>query len=237
MTTLNYIGHSAFTVNHGDKVIAVDPFISGNPVAKITPDEISPDLILLTHGHNDHVGDAVELSKRTGAPVVTGVELANVLAEKGATTVGMNFGGTYSFDGGSAKMVPAWHTSTWTDENGNATAQGVPAGFVVKLGDGQDRKTIYFAGDTCLFMDMQLIGDEELDVAVIPIGDHYTMGPDDAVKAVKYLRPKTVVPCHCNTFPLIEQDCETFKSKVERQTQAKCQVLDPGDRWDVEQPE
>jgi len=235
VTTLNYIGHSAFTLQTGNLTIAIDPFITGNPSAKISADDISPDYIFLTHAHNDHVGDAIALSKRTGCQVISTVELANVLSSKGANTVGMNFGGTYRFDGGSVKLVPAWHTSTWTDEDGNVVAPGVPAGLVVKLGEGSERKTIYFAGDTCLFMDMQLIGDEELDLAVVPIGDHYTMGPDDAVKAVKYLRPKVVVPCHYNTFPLIEQDPQAFKSKVEAQTQAKCKIMAPGDSWEIGQ--
>jgi L-ascorbate metabolism protein UlaG (beta-lactamase superfamily) len=113
-------------------------------------------------------------------------------------------------------------------------APGVPAGLVVKLGEGSERKTIYFAGDTCLFMDMQLIGDEELDVAVLPIGDHFTMGPDDAVKAVKFLRPKHVIPCHYNTFPPLEQNPADFKKQVESQSQAKCVVLAPGESWGIE---
>ena len=234
MTTINFIGHSAFTVQHGDTQIAIDPFITGNPAARIEAESVSPDLIFLTHGHNDHVGDSIELSKRTGAPVIATFELANVLESRGANAVGMNHGGTYRFDGGSVKLVPAWHTSSWTDEDGNVVAPGVPAGLVLKLGEGRDRKTIYFAGDTCLFMDMQLIGDEELDVAVLPIGDHFTMGPDDAVKAVKYLRPKFVIPCHCNTFPPIEQDKAAFGSQVESQTQAKCRVLEPGQSWEIE---
>jgi L-ascorbate metabolism protein UlaG (beta-lactamase superfamily) len=235
VTTINYIGHSAYTVQHGDTLIAIDPFISGNPVAKISPDDISPDYIFLTHAHNDHVGDTLALAERTGAQVVAIVELANALGKKGANTVGINMGGTFRFDGGTVKMVPAWHTSAWTDEEGNVLASSVPAGLVVKLGEGNERKTLYFAGDTCLFMDMQLIGDEELDVAVLPIGDHYTMGPEDALKAVKFLRPKTVIPCHCNTFPLIEQDCEKFKANVEQQTQATCRLMNPGDSWEVGQ--
>ncbi len=234
MTTLNFIGHSAFTVQHGDTLIAIDPFITGNPAATIEADSVSPDLIFLTHAHNDHVGDTIELSKRTGATVISTFELGEVLQSKGAHAVPMNHGGTYRFDAGSVKLVPAWHTSSWNDEDGTVVAPGVPAGLVLKLGEGENRKTIYFAGDTCLFMDMQLIGDEELDVAVLPIGDHFTMGPDDAIKAVKYLRPKTIVPCHYNTFPPIEQDAEKFKSAVEAQTSASCIVLAPGASWEIE---
>lgn len=234
MVTINYIGHSAFTVKNGDQLIAIDPFITGNPSAKIEASDISPDLIFLTHAHNDHVGDTIELSKRTGAIVISTFELGELLESRGANAVPMNHGGTYRFDGGSVKLVPAWHTSSWTDEGGTVLAPGVPAGLVVRVGEGRDQKTIYFAGDTCLFMDMQLIGDEELDVAVLPIGDHFTMGPDDAVKAVKYLRPKHVIPCHCNTFPPIEQDMEAFGKNVREQTQASCVVLQPGERWELE---
>jgi L-ascorbate metabolism protein UlaG (beta-lactamase superfamily) len=232
--TINFIGHSAFTIQHGDMLIAIDPFITGNPVARIEAESVSPDLILLTHGHNDHVGDTIELSKRTDAPVVCTFELGEVLGSRGANTVPMNHGGTYRFDGGSVKLVPAWHTSSWADEDGVFVAPGVPAGLVLRLGEGQGRKTLYFAGDTCLFMDMQLIGDEELDLAVLPIGDHFTMGPDDAVKAIKYLRPKHVIPCHCDTFAPIEQDVDAFKKMVEDQTNASCTVLKPGDTWELE---
>lgn len=234
MVTINYIGHSTFTVQNGDQLIAIDPFITGNPSAKIDASSVSPDYIFLTHAHNDHVGDSIELSKRTSAPVIATFELANVLESKGANTVGMNHGGTYRFEGGSVKLVPAWHTSSWTDENGQVVAPGVPAGLVLKLGKGKDRKTIYFAGDTCLFMDMQLIGDEELDVAVLPVGDHFTMGPEDAIKAVKYLRPKYVIPCHCNTFPAIEQDLDQFSSNLGKETKASCVVLQPGENWELE---
>jgi L-ascorbate metabolism protein UlaG (beta-lactamase superfamily) len=234
MVTVNYIGHSTFTIQNGEQLIAIDPFITGNPDAKIDASSISPDFIFVTHAHNDHVGDSVELSKRTGAPVISTFELGELLASQGANAVPMNHGGTYRFEGGSVKLVPAWHTSSWTAEDGTTLAPGVPAGLVVKLGEGRDKKTLYFAGDTCLFMDMQLIGDEELDLAVLPIGDHFTMGPEDAVKAVKFLRPKYVIPCHCNTFPPIEQDKGTFKTQVEAQTQAKCVVLEPGQSWEIE---
>ena len=234
MPNINFIGHSAFVVSSGKTTIAIDPFITGNPAATVDADSISPDYIFLTHAHNDHVGDTVALSKRTGAPVVSTFELGELLQTQGANAVPMNHGGTYQFDGGSVKLVPAWHTSSWTDSDGNAVAPGVPAGLVLKIGSGDQRKTIYFAGDTCLFMDMQLIGDEELDVAVLPIGDHFTMGPADAVKAVKFLRARHVIPCHYNTFPPIEQDASAFKKMVEDQTQASCIVMNPGDNWEVE---
>lgn len=237
MATLNYIGHSAFTIEHDGKTIAIDPFINGNPSATITADDISPSVILLTHAHGDHVGDTVEIAKRTGAEVVATHELAIWIGAQGVgNAVGMNHGGTYQFDGGSVKLTPAWHTSSveLDEEKGIFTAPGIPAGLIVKVGEGDDQKKIYFAGDTCVFFDMQLIGEEELDVAVLPVGDHYTMGLKDAVRALKFLHPKAVVPCHCNTFPLIEQNLDEFKKMVEEETQAKPVILDPGQTWDVE---
>ncbi|MFW6075213.1 MAG: metal-dependent hydrolase [Chloroflexota bacterium] len=235
MATLGYIGHSAFTIEHSGKTIAIDPFISGNPSATISPDDVAPSVILLTHAHNDHVGDTVKIAKRTGAEVVATHELAGFLGSKGVeNAVGMNHGGRYAFDGGTVKMVPAWHTSAYQEEDGTFVAPGVPAGLIVTLGEGEDQKKIYFAGDTCVFFDMQLIGEEELDVAVLPVGDHFTMGPKDAIRALKFLRPKAVIPCHCNTFPLIEQNLDEFKKMVEDETQVKPVILDPGQTWEIE---
>lgn len=226
MTTLRWIGHSTFTLAADDKLVAIDPFITGNPAATISADDVTPTTILVTHGHEDHVGDTVALAKRSGAPVIAIVEVARMLAAQGVQTMDPNYGGTAQFDGGAVKLVPAWHTSSYGDKG----EVGQPAGMVVRFGG----KVVYFAGDTCLFLDMQLIGDEELDVAVIPIGDHYTMGPADAARAVKFLRPKYVVPCHYNTFPAIQQDAEAFKKLVEEQTAAKVVVLQPGESWDIE---
>jgi L-ascorbate metabolism protein UlaG (beta-lactamase superfamily) len=227
--TLTYIGHSAFQLSDGAKTILIDPFVTGNPVATISADSLSPDAILITHAHNDHVGDAIEIAKRVDCPVVTTVELSHLISSKGVKQVqGGNFGGTLSFPGGTAKIVPAWHSSTYHDGE-NAMAQGIPAGLVVRFGSA----TIYFAGDTCLFGDMALIGDEELDAAVLPIGDFFTMGPADAVKAAKLLRAPVIVPCHYNTFPPIKQDGAAFKAKLESETSAKAAILKPGEQVQI----
>lgn len=224
--TIHYIGHSAFTLEYDDKVIAIDPFITGNPAATIKAEDIAPTTILVTHAHDDHVGDTVKLADRTGAPVVAQVELAGFLASKGCETVTPNYGGTASFDGGTVKLTPAWHTSSHSEGG----PLGQPTGMIIRAAG----KTIYHAGDTALFLDMQLIGDEGIDVAIIPIGDYFTMGPDDAVRAVKFLRPKVVIPSHYNTFPPIQQDVQEFKKKVEEATNARCIVLAPGESWTVE---
>jgi L-ascorbate metabolism protein UlaG (beta-lactamase superfamily) len=224
MTRLTYIGHSAFFLESGGKSVLIDPFISGNPTATVGPDAFSPQTILLTHAHNDHVGDSVAIAKRTGATVIATFELGTYLQRQGVNANPANHGGTVAFDGGTTKFVPAWHTSSYSV--GDAfVAPGVPAGHVVRFGG----LTIYFAGDTCLFGDMKLIGEEGLDVAVIPIGDHFTMGPADAVRAVRLLEPKFVVPCHYNTFPPIKQDAVRFKQMVEEQTSARCLPLKPGE--------
>jgi L-ascorbate metabolism protein UlaG (beta-lactamase superfamily) len=224
--SLRYIGHSAFTLESDGRVIAIDPFITGNPAATISAEDIKPDTILVTHAHDDHVGDTVKLADMTGAKVLAQVELGGFLTSRGCDVTAPNYGGTAQFNGGTVKLVPAWHTSA----HSQGGPLGQPTGMVVRYSG----KTIYFAGDTCLFLDMQLIGDEGIDVAILPIGDFYTMGPDDAVRAVKFLRPKVVIPCHYNTFPAIAQDAEEFKKKVEEQTNAKCVIMKPGDTWKVE---
>lgn len=200
----------------------IDPFISGNPHTETDPDEITVDTILLTHAHDDHVGDTLAIAKRTGAKVVATFELAGWLMQQGAENAHeANHGGTVQFPGGSVKLVPAWHTSSYSED---FVAAGVPAGLVVRFGG----KTIYFAGDTCLFGDMALIGDEGLDIAVLPIGDNFTMGVADAVRAAGMLRAETVIPCHYNTFPPIQQDPEEFKQMLEEQFQSiRCLILKP----------
>ncbi len=207
----------------------VDPFITGNPVATVAADAFTPNTILLTHAHNDHVGDTVSIAKRSGSHVIALFEIANWLASQGVEkTTGGNMGGTITFDGGTVKFTPAWHTSSYQDENG-IHAITPPAGLVVRFGG----KTIYFAGDTCLFSDMKLIGEEGLDIAIIPIGDAFTMGPTDAQRAVAFLSPKVVIPCHFNTFPPITQDAGLFKREVEERTGVRCEPMKPGETIDL----
>ncbi|GBD16928.1 Hydroxyacylglutathione hydrolase [bacterium HR26] len=225
--TVRYLGHAAFALEAEGKQVVIDPFLTGNPMAAAKPEDLNPVAILLTHAHADHVGDSVTISKRTGAPVIATFELGSYLAQQGAETIAANHGGTVRFEGGSVKFVPAWHTSSYGEQ---FLAPGVPAGLVVRFGG----KTMYFAGDTCLFGDMALIGEEGLDLAVVPIGDFYTMGPADAVKAVKLLKPSVVIPCHYNTFPPIQQDAEAFKREVEAATSARCVVLRPGEQYALE---
>lgn len=222
--TLTWYGHSAFRLDSGDHAVLIDPFITGNPSATVSADTVNAKTILLTHAHNDHVGDTVDIAKRNDAKVIATFELGNWLGSQGvADSIGANHGGTVEFAGGSTKFVPAWHTSSYETDDGTV-APGVPAGHVVRFGG----KTIYFAGDTCLFLDMQLIGEEGLDVAVLPIGDHFTMGIKDAARAAGILGASTVVPCHYNTFPPIKQDPATFKDAVESTTDSKVAIVEPG---------
>lgn len=221
---LTYFGHSAFMLESNGTTLLVDPFITGNPVATVAADDIAADAILLTHAHNDHVGDTLDIAKRCDSLVVATFELATWLGRQGLRTFGGNHGGTVAIPGGTVKFVPAWHTSSY-DTGDGWVAPGVPAGLIVRFG-GQ---TIYFAGDTALFLDMQLIAEEDLDVAVLPIGDCFTMGPKDAARAATMLRAGTVIPCHYNTFPPIQQDANAFKETVESQTASRVVPLAPGE--------
>lgn len=211
MPKLTYIGHSAFLLEDDDgHVVAIDPFITGNPVATIAASEVTPTTILVTHAHNDHVGDAMDLARQHGAGIITTVELADWMESQGVPGVtGANHGGTVAFPHGTVKLTQAWHSSSYWDGE-KTVAHGIPAGMIMRFGG----TTFYFAGDTALFGDMRLIGDEGIDVAIVPIGDHFTMGPADAARAVEFLNPEVVIPCHYNTFPPIQQDPETFRAAV-----------------------
>ena len=224
MIKLTFLGHSAFLLEADGGNVLIDPFLTGNSTAACSADDLSPQTILLTHAHNDHVGDTIAIAKRTNAKVIATYELATWLSWKGVgNATGGNMGGTIAFDGGTVKFVPAWHTSSFM-EGESFVAPGVPAGLIVTFGD----RTIYFAGDTCLFGDMSLIGEAGLDVAVLPIGDNFTMGPAEAARATRLLKATTVIPCHYNTFPQIKQDPNEFKRLVEEQGVSTCVVLQPG---------
>ncbi len=231
---IKYHGHSCFELSEGDANLLVDPFLSpNNPSAVASADDVNPTHIAITHGHADHMADAVPVAKRTGAHCVGIVELADWLGSKGIEDVSdPNLGGTVSFDWGSIKLVPAWHTNTlpgsadapFSAEHGIAI--GTPSGFVIEMGG----VTVYHAGDTCLFSDMKLIAERNpIDIALLPIGGHYTMDRHDAVIAADFLGAGTVIPMHYNTFPPIETDAEGFRSEVESKTSAKVVVLAPGE--------
>jgi len=223
---IRYLAHSAVELVEGGTRVLVDPFITGNPKATVSADELEPTHILLTHGHADHYGDTVEIAKRTGAPVLAIFEVANELAEAGCEVVDPNLGGTVQFDWGWVKLVPAWHTAV--------TPSGTPhtpAGLLIHLGG----KLVYHVGDTALFSDLQLIArrGDHVDVALVPIGGHYTMDRFDAVTACEFIGADVVIPVHYNTFPPIETDAQAFKSDVENATETNVVVLAPGESHTV----
>jgi L-ascorbate metabolism protein UlaG (beta-lactamase superfamily) len=219
---VRFLGQACFEIKSGDTTVLTDPFLTGNPLAAASADEVNPDVILLTHGHADHLGDTVDIAKRTGATVVAIVELAAEIGDAGVENVkDPNFGGTVQFDWGWVKLVPAWHTAV-----SPSGTPHMPAGLLIHIGD----RLIYHLGDTCLFSDMKLIAQrgDKVDLALVPIGGHYTMDRYDAVSAVELINPQQVIPCHYNTFPPIETDAEAFKQDVQNAGFSEVVVLDPG---------
>lgn len=222
MSTLTWYGHATLGLETGGYKLLIDPFFSGNPAAPVGADEVAADFILVSHGHGDHVGDAVAIAKRTGATAISNFEIASWLAAHGVQkTHGQHIGGGFRHPFGYLKLTLALHGSQLPDGSNG----GNPAGFLLTTNDG---KKIYLAGDTGLFGDMRLIGEEGLHLAVIPIGDNFTMGPDDALRAVKMLMPQTVIPIHFGTWGLIDQDAAAWAARVEKETGVKVVVLKPG---------
>jgi L-ascorbate metabolism protein UlaG (beta-lactamase superfamily) len=220
---VRWLGHAAFHLSGGGADVLVDPFLTGNPTAAATADEVPADVILLTHGHGDHLGDTVDIAKRTGATVVAIVELAAEIEGAGVENVlNPNYGGTVSFDWGWVKLVPAWHTAV----SPNGTPH-MPAGLLIHYGG----HLIYHLGDTALFSDLQLIArrGDPVELALVPIGGHFTMDRFDAVTAVEMINPQQVIPIHYGTFPPIETDAEAFKSDVQNAGFSEVLVLQPGD--------
>jgi L-ascorbate metabolism protein UlaG (beta-lactamase superfamily) len=222
---ITYHGHSVVKIVTGGKTILIDPFINGNGLTDLKVENEAPDVILLTHGHNDHVGDTLELAKKKNALVVAPNELADYLGWQGANVHNMHIGGAHQFDFGKVKYTLAFHGSSFVTEDQQIIYTGMPGGILFTA----EGKTIYHAGDTALFGDMKLIGERHsIDVAFLPIGDNFTMGPEDAAYAAELLNPKVVVPIHYNTFPPIRQNPNDFQHLVNDATTIDVQILQPG---------
>jgi len=224
MVKVEYCGHSCFMISDGTHSVIIDPFLTGNAQASLKPEDVKVDAVILTHGHGDHAGDGVDIAKASNATVVAPYELAAYCEKKGAAAHAMHIGGAYTFPFARVKLVPAWHGSA-VMEGDDVIYTGNPCGVLVTM----DGKTIYHAGDTALFGDMQLIGERhDIDVALLPIGDNFTMGIDDAIYAVQLIKPKHVVPMHYNTFPVIEVDPGVFADGVKK-LGFDCTVMNPGE--------
>lgn len=217
---ITYYGHGTLGLKINQYQIIIDPYFTNNPATNTPAEEVEPDYLLITHGHGDHVGDAVEIANRTGAKVIANAEIARWMGAKGAEVFPQHIGGGHDYPFGYVKLTQAVHGSSMPD----GSYGGMPGGFLITT---PTEEKIYFAGDTGLFAGMALIGEEGIHLAVLPIGDNYTMGPDDALRAVKLIQPKYVVPAHYNTWPLIAQDPEAWKKRVESETDTFVHIMDP----------
>ena len=223
---ITWHGHATFSLEINGVDVVVDPFFAGNnPVADKSVSEVKADFVFQTHGHGDHIADTVALAKATGAQVISNFEIANWINAQGhENTWAMNTGGSYQFPFGRVKMTPALHSSGLPD----GSYGGDPGGYLIFADGG----TLYFSGDTALFSDMSIIGAAGIDLAVIPTGDNFTMGPDDALASLGYLNPKVVIPCHYNTWPPIAQDMYAWAERVNRETAIKAVVLEVGESFE-----
>jgi L-ascorbate metabolism protein UlaG (beta-lactamase superfamily) len=222
-----WYGHATIGLEIAGMQLLIDPYFTGNPAVTVKPEDVPADYILVTHGHGDHIRDAAAIAMRTGAMVITTPELSTWLKQKGVTRFHeQHIGGGFNYPFGYVKLTLALHGSNLPD----GTNGGNPVGFLITTVDG---KKIYLAGDTGLFGDMRLIGEEGLDLAMLPIGDNYTMGPADALRAVKLLQPRHVIPIHYSTFELLKQDAPAWARQVEAETETKVHVLQPGGTFEL----
>lgn len=220
---VSFHGHSIVKIETNGKTILFDPFISGNSLTDLKVEKVKPDVIILTHGHNDHLGDTIELAKKNDALVVGIAEIATYMGWQGIRAHGMNIGGSFEFDFGKVTLTPAFHSTGYATVDEQIIYLGLPAGILFSA----EGKTVYHVGDTALYSDMKLIGDKhDIDLAFIPIGDNFTMSPEDAVIAAKWLKPKIVVPIHYNTFSVIQQDPYQF---IERLEEGNGRVMEVGE--------
>jgi L-ascorbate metabolism protein UlaG (beta-lactamase superfamily) len=227
MLKLTFLGHSCVMATDGKYRLIIDPFLSGNPQAPVSQEDIDVDYILVTHGHGDHLGDAIEISKRTGATIIAPNELALWVTNKGALAHNMHIGGSYKFEFGRVKLTIAHHGSAAGESGLEYT--GNPCGFVFDMGD----KMVYHTGDTGLFLDMKLIGEmNKIDIMFLPIGDNFTMGIDDGVKAVEFVKPKIAVPVHYKTWDIIDVEPGEFKDKL-KDSGVEVAILKPNESLEL----
>lgn len=226
---IRWLGHSAFEMDIDGHNVVLDPFLTGNDLAAAAPGDLSPEVILLSHAHGDHLGDTVEIARANNALVITNFEVGNYLLNAGVEQVHQqNPGGGFDHGFMHVKFTVAHHSSSFPD----GTYGGVPVGMVISA--YESGKRIYFAGDTDLFSDMGLIGELGIDLAILPIGDNFTMGPDDSLRAIQFIQPQVVMPMHYNTFPPIVQDVSAWAHRVNNETDAQPVVLDPGGTYTLE---